>query len=288
MWSVFNRRTTGSVVCPSCGSLVGVRDDKCYSCGRANPGLWGFGPVLRNIGADFGFGPLVIGACVTIYAITLLISGTEIRMDGIMSMLAPSTRVLFLFGASGAIPVFGAGRWWTVLSAGWLHAGLLHIFMNMYWVRQMGPAMTDILGPARTVIIYTAGGVAGFALSSFAGAYLPAIPFLHGAGFTVGASAPVFGLIGALYHYGRTSSSMAKQMAQSIVIQAVLFGLVMGNSGIDNFAHLGGFTGGYFTSAFLNPMTRERGDHMLIAVGCLVATALSIVASVLTGLSLVR
>ena len=288
MWSVFNRRTTGSVVCPSCGSLVGVRDDKCYSCGRANPGLWGFGPVLRNIGADFGFGPLVIGACVTIYAITLLISGTEIRMDGIMSMLAPSTRVLFLFGASGAIPVFGAGRWWTVLSAGWLHAGLLHIFMNMYWVRQMGPAMTDILGPARTVIIYTAGGVAGFALSSFAGAYLPAIPFLHGAGFTVGASAPVFGLIGALYHYGRTSSSMAKQMAQSIVIQAVLFGLVMGNSGIDNFAHLGGFAGGYFTSAFLNPMTRERGDHMLIAVGCLVATALSIVASVLTGLSLVR
>ena len=288
MWSVFNRRTTGSVVCPSCGSLVGVRDDKCYSCGRANPGLWGFGPVLRNIGADFGFGPLVIGACVTIYAITLLISGTEIRMDGIMSMLAPSTRVLFLFGASGAIPVFGAGRWWTVLSAGWLHAGLLHIFMNMYWVRQMGPAMTDILGPARTVIIYTAGGVAGFALSSFAGAYLPAIPFLHGAGFTVGASAPVFGLIGALYHYGRTSSSMAKQMAQSIVIQAVLFGLVMGNSGIDNFAHLGGFAGGYFTSAFLDPMTRERGDHMLIAVGCLVATALSIVASVLTGLSLVR
>ena len=150
---MFNRRTTGSVVCPSCGSLVGVRDDKCYSCGRANPGLWGFGPVLRRIGADVGFGPLVIGACATLYVITLLMSGSAIRMDGIMSMLAPSTPVLFLFGASGAIPVFTFGRWWTVLSAGWLHAGLLHIFMNMYWVRQMGPAMTDILGPARTVII---------------------------------------------------------------------------------------------------------------------------------------
>jgi rhomboid protease GluP len=276
------------VVCPSCRSLVGVRDDKCYSCGRANPGLWGFGPMLRDIGADFGFGPVVIGACVTLYAITLLMSGSAIRMDGIMSMLAPSTPVLFLFGASGAIPVFTFNRWWTVLSAGWLHAGLLHIFMNMYWVRQMGPAMSDMLGPARTVIIYTVGGIAGFALSSFAGAFLPAIPFLHGAGFTVGASAPVFGLIGALYHYGRTSSSMAKQMAQSIIIQAVLFGVVMGNSGIDNFAHLGGFAGGYFTSAFLDPMTRERGDHLLIAAGCLVATLLSIVASVLTGLSLFR
>ena len=98
----------------------------------------------------------------------------------------------------------------------------------------------------------------------------------------------MFGLIGALYHYGRTSSSVAKQMAQSIVIQAVIFGVLMGNAGIDNFAHLGGFAGGYFTSAFLNPMTRERGDHTLIAAGCLVATVLSIVASVLTGLSRFR
>ena len=289
MRTVFNRRTSGSVVCPSCGSLVGVRDDKCYSCGRANPGLWGFGPVLRNIGADFGFGTVVIGACATLYVVTLLMSGSAIaRPMGIMSLLAPTTPVLFLFGASGAIPVFSFGRWWTVLSAGWLHASLLHIFMNMYWVRQMGPAMTDILGPARTVIIYTAGGVAGFALSSFAGAFLPPIPFLHGAGFTVGASAPVFGLIGALYHYGRTSSSVAKQMAQSIVIQAVIFGMVMGNSGIDNFAHLGGFAGGYFASAFLKPQTRERGDHMIIAVVCLAATALSIVASIVTGLSVFR
>jgi rhomboid protease GluP len=231
---------------------------------------------------------MVIGTSAIMYLVSLLLSGSAIRMDGLMSMLAPSTPVLFLLGASGSIPVFSFGRWWTVLSAGWLHAGLLHIFMNMYWVRQMGPAMTDILGPARTVIIYTVGGVTGFALSSFAGAFLPAIPFLHGAGFTVGASASVFGLIGALYHYGRTSSSIAKQMAQSIVFQAVIFGVLMGNAGIDNFAHLGGFAGGYFTSAFLNPQTRERGDHMIVAAVCVVATVLSIAASILTGLSLFR
>jgi rhomboid protease GluP len=288
MKTVFQRRTTGSVVCPSCGSLVGVRDDKCYTCGRSNPGLWGFGPALRQIGADFGFAPLVVGTCVTLWVITLLMSGSAIRVGNIMSAMSPSTEILFLFGASGAIPVFSFGRWWTVLSAGWLHAGLLHIAMNMYWVWQMGPVMADMLGPARTVIIYTVGGVTGFVLSSFAGAYLPAIPFLHGAGFTVGASAPVFGLIGALYHYGRTSSSIAKQQAQYIIVQAVLFGVIMGNSGIDNYAHLGGFAGGYFTSAFLNPLTRERGDHVIIAVGCLAASALSIVVSVVTGFSLFR
>ena len=283
---MFNRRTEGSVVCPSCGSLVGVRDDKCYTCGRSNPGLWGFGPMLRQIGADFGFAQIVVGACVTLWAITLLVSGANIRSGGILSALSPSMPVLILFGASGALPVFGLGRWWTVLSAGWLHAGLLHVAMNMYWLWQMGAGISELFGPARTVIIYTVGGIAGFALSSFAGAYLPSLPFLQTAGYTVGASAPLFGLIGALYHYGRTSSSAVKQQATYIMVQAAVFGLLI--PGIDNYAHLGGFVGGYFTSAFLNPLTRERGDHVIIAVGCLVASALSVVASVVTGLSLFR
>ena len=283
---MFQRRTTGSVVCPSCGSLVGVRDDKCYTCGRSNPGLWGFGPALRQIGVNFGFAQVVVGTCVTLWVITLLMSGSAIRVGSIFSALSPSQPVLFLFGASGAFPVFGIGRWWTVLSAGWLHAGLIHILMNMYWVWQMGPVMVDMLGPSRTVIIYTVGGVTGFALSSFAGAYLPALPFLQGAGFTVGASASVFALIGALYHYGRTTSSIARQQAQFIMVQAVVFGVLMAGSGIDNYAHLGGFAGGYFTSAFLNPMTRERGDHAIIAMVCLAASALSVIVSIITGLPL--
>jgi rhomboid protease GluP len=284
---VLNRRTSGSVVCPSCGSLVGVRDDKCYSCGRANPGLWGFAPMLRQLGADFGFAPIVIGACVTLWVFTLIAtvaSGRPIVGDGLMSAFSPSADVLIVFGASGAGPVFRASRWWTVLSAGWLHFGLLHILMNMYWLRQMGPAITDLLGPARTVIIYTVGGVTGFALSSVLGQYGPPIPFLHGAGLTAGASAPVFGLIGALYHYGRTTSSAVKQQAMFIIVQAFVFGLLM--PGIDNAAHLGGFAGGYLTSAYLNPMTRERGDHMIIAIICLAATFLAIVASIVTLLPL--
>jgi rhomboid protease GluP len=57
----------------------------------------------------------------------------------------------------------------------------------------------------------------------------------------------------------------------------VIFGLLV--PGIDNYAHLGGFAGGYFMSAFLNPMTRERGDHMIVAVLCLAASALAIAAS---------
>ena len=63
---------------------------------------------------------------------------------------------------AGAVPVFVYDRWWTVLSAGWLHAGALHILFNLMWVRQLGPAVEDMYGGARMVIIYTiAGGRAG-------------------------------------------------------------------------------------------------------------------------------
>ena len=54
---MFNRQKTGSVVCASCGSLVGVRDEKCYNCGQRNPGMWGFAPMLRSLGNDLGFVP---------------------------------------------------------------------------------------------------------------------------------------------------------------------------------------------------------------------------------------
>jgi rhomboid protease GluP len=278
---MFARKTSGSVVCPSCGSLVGVRDDRCYSCGRVNPGLWGFAPALRRLGSDMGFVPIVVGGSTALYLVSLLISGGNLGMSG-LSFLSPSPTALFLLGESGAVPVFGMGRWWTVLSATWLHGNLLHILFNMLWVRQLGPASADVVGPGRTVIIYVVSGVVGFFASSFAGAYVP-IPILRGAGFTVGASASIFGLLGALVHYGRVSgSSLIRSQAGQYAMVLFVFGLIM--PGVDNYAHAGGFLGGYAVSALMNPLERERGDHLLVAILCLLATFLAVVFSVLHGL----
>ena len=52
---MFRRQSSGSVVCPSCGRLVGVRDEACFNCGQRNPALWGFAPALRRLGNDLGF-----------------------------------------------------------------------------------------------------------------------------------------------------------------------------------------------------------------------------------------
>jgi rhomboid protease GluP len=280
------RQRTGSVVCASCGSLVGVNDDTCYSCGRRNPGLWGFGPVLRRFGNDMGFVSLVIYGCGVLYTATLLVSlllGENIMGGSIFSMLGPGPGALYLFGESGGVPVFREGHWWTVLSAGWLHAGALHILFNIMWIRQLGPAVADMYGAARMIIIYTIAGAAGFLLSSFAGAYLPPLPFLRGAQFTIGASAPIFGLLGALVHYGRRGgSSHVTSEAFRYAVILFVFGLIMPGGGVDNFAHAGGFAGGYLAAMWLDPLKRERMDHFIGAAVCLAATVLSIVASILS------
>ena len=283
---MFRRQTSGSVICTSCGVLVGVNDDRCYNCGRRNPGLWGFAPALRALGHDMGFVPFVMGTCIVLYALTLLASGGNIGTGGLFSFMSPSRQSLFLFGASGAIPVFIADRWWTVLSAAWLHGGALHILFNMMWVRQLAPATADLYGPGRMVIIYTAAAIAGFALSSFAGAYLPNLLFLRGGQFTVGASAPIFGLLGALVCYGRRGGSrMVGSEALSYALMLGLFGFLM--PGVDNYAHAGGFGGGYLMAQLLDPLKPERIDHIGIALACLAASVVAIVASVLHGLQFI-
>lgn len=285
--SFFKRQTSGSVVCTSCGSLVGVRDEKCFSCGRRNPGLWGFAPLLRRLGNDFGFVALVVWGTGALYLVSLLLSGGNIGLGNgnLLSILSPSGQSVFLLGASGSIPVFGYGRWWTVLSAGWLHGSLLHIVFNMMWVRDLGPAVADVYGAGRMVIIYTVAGICGFALSSAAGAYLPPLPLLRGAQLTLGASASIFGLLGALVYYGRrTGSQMVHGQALRYAIILFVFGLIMPS--VDNFAHAGGFAGGYVASRLLDPLRPERIDHIAIALICLAAVVISIAVSVITGTSL--
>lgn len=285
MWS---RQRSGSVVCPSCGRLVGVKDASCFHCGRPNPGLWGFSRALRALGEGFGFAPLVMVACGGLYLAALLLDPRGMGGGGPLALLSPSVQSLFTLGASGAVPVFGMGRWWTLLSAAWLHGGLLHILFNMLWIRQLAPAAGQLFGPARVVLIYTASAVTGFGLSSLVGALLPFLPpVLQGARFSVGASAPVFGLLGALVLYGRrTGSRVVGSQALGYAVMLGLFGLIM--PGIDNWAHAGGFLGGYAAAALLDPRLPERLDHFLAALLCLAATAAAILASVLTAFPALR
>ena len=85
-----------------------------------------------------------------------------------------------------------AGHWWTLLTAIYLHGSVLHILFNVLWIRQLGPAVEQLYGPSRLVVIFTVAGAAGLLASNLLG--LP---------LTIGASGSIFGLLGALVAFGQ-------------------------------------------------------------------------------------
>ena len=263
------RQKWGSVVCPGCRTLVGVNDEQCLNCGRWNPGLWGFAPALSRFGRDMGFTPFVLTTCMVMYFFTLVADAQGIRSAG-TEFLMPSQYSLILFGAAGTVPVFVLHHWWTILTASWLHGSFLHILFNLMWLRQLAPETAEVYGPSRMVIIYTASGAFGFLLST-----------MMGTGLTVGASASIFGLLAALVYYGRRggSSAMGNQ-AMTYAVMLFVFGLIA--SRVDNWAHLGGFAGGYAASMFLDPMKPERIDHLIVALICLAVTIAAIILTFIT------
>ena len=265
--SMLGRQRSGSVLCPSCGKLVGVNDEVCLNCGRRRPGMWGLTSLVRGLGKDLGFVQAVIVGNAFLYVAMLVVDPSHIQRGGLFSLGAPSQESMLRFGASGYLPVQVLGRWWTLLSAGWLHGGLLHIGFNLYWIRFLAPETAELYGPSRTVILYSISSVTGFLASSLLGVPL-----------TLGASAPILGLLGALVYYGRrTGSSTVGRMAWSYAIYMIVFGFLM--RGVDNWANLAGFAGGFLAGILLDPRKPESGNHAVAAILCLAATVASVVAS---------
>jgi rhomboid protease GluP len=87
-----------------------------------------------------------------------------------------------------------------------------------------------------------------------------------------------------VYYGRRTGSSIARQTGLQYALIMGVFGLIM--PGIDNYAHAGGFLGGYLAGRLLDPLKSERIDHIAIAVACLAVTLIAIAVSFWTGLRL--
>jgi rhomboid protease GluP len=270
------RKTSGSSLCYACGKINRVDAAACFHCGRRNPGLWGFGPALGRVLGGFGFARVVIVVCATAYVVSLLLDPSAIaRPRGLFGLLAPSAAALDTLGMTGAY-AWAGGRWWTVVTAIYLHGSLLHILFNMLWINQLAPAVEELFGRARLILIFTAGGVAGFLVSNFAGV-----------GLSIGASGAVFGLLGAMVFYGRHRGgifglAIFRQYGQWALVLFIL-GFLM--PGVNNLAHAGGFAGGYLAGVALGHGDRslERGLHQLAAGGTVALTLVSFVLALWTG-----
>jgi rhomboid protease GluP len=264
-----------SMLCPNCRRLISSDEPECPYCGYANPGaawkkvfagrtlLGSVDPAMAIIYINSGF-----------YLLSLLIDmGAAGLALNPMTFLSPSERSVFLLGATGTFPI-AYGRWWTLLTASFLHGGLLHIIFNMMALRQLAPFVLDALGMSRFAILYVWTGVAGFLLS-----------WLAGVPFTLGASASICGLIGAIVYYGKSRGGVYGEsiyrQAMSWIAGLVLFGLFL--PGINNWAHGGGIVSG-IAIAFLvgyDERSRETAAIRTAATASILATAAALLWGVL-------
>ncbi|NPV06285.1 MAG: rhomboid family intramembrane serine protease [Syntrophaceae bacterium] len=257
-----------SMLCPGCRRLISSDETSCPFCGLVNPGS----PIrqglsrfsLRDSESIIQF---IIYANAAVFILALVLKPSEMGMSlNPFTLLSPSSTSLMLLGATGTFPIDYYHRWWTILTASWLHGGILHIAFNMLALHQLGPFVAQEYGTARFLVVYLLSGICGFLLS-----YLVGIPF------TLGASASVCGLIGAILYYGKSRGgyfgTAIYRQAMGWIIGLVLFGLLL--PGINNWAHGGGIAAGIAAGFALGYDERKRETlvHRIAAAVLAIATA---------------
>jgi len=272
-----NSLNKNSMLCPHCRRLISRDEEKCPYCGTKNPASWWKNNSFVGILNDpYRLVKLIIGLNIGMYIISILLNP---RSSGYgfnpFSFLSPSDRSLLLLGSTGTYPVYQMHRWWSLISANYLHGSLLHILFNMLAFWQLGPIAIREYGGYRMVIIYTLGGILGFLVSVLAGVH-----------FTIGASAAVCSLIGAMLYFGKSyggrygNAVYSQLLGWSISIFA--FGFLV--PGINNWGHGGGMAAGALLGYLLGYQARGRESsiYKYLAVGCMVITVLVLAWAVLT------
>jgi len=177
---------------------------------------------------------VVAAVNIALYAISWYMTATSAaaQINGAPAMGGISGAVLLRLGAKS--PYILVGQWWRLVTAIFLHAGLLHIGLNLWCLFDLGPEVESLFSKAKFVVFFLVTGVAGFLVSLWWS------PF----GMSVGASGAILGLVGVLigasFHHGHLGKAYRGQLWRW-VIYIVIFGLFFA---VDNAAHLGGLGAG--------------------------------------------
>ncbi len=146
-----------------------------------------------------------------------------------------SGETMYRLGASFGPSIFLLHEWWRLVTAMFLHGGLIHIGFNMMALMQFGPALEELYGSARYLFLYVVTGMFGFLVSALFGNY------------SLGASGALLGLVGLLLAITtkRGGAYMREMRSRLITSVAILFFLGFSGIGIDNYAHAGGLALGF-------------------------------------------
>jgi len=177
-----------------------------------------------------------------------------------VSVSNPTIEQLLHWGANNPTRVLYYGEWWRVVTAMFVHVGILHLATNMWCLWNLGLLGEPLIGPLGVLAAYVLAGAAGNLLSI--GENLAFGSDSVGAG----ASGAVFGLAGVLIVLLKSPrlpippkelSGLRRYVISFAALNFLIgFGSLAVNSGvkIDNMAHLGGFIGGLIFALPLVPL----------------------------------
>ena len=212
-------------MCPNCRAFVTTSDRVCPYCEMQ------LGPrAIERRDPGEVLGGLIPHARFT--TVMILLINTGLFLADYLNPQAGLTR----FGASLPAP-YMQGQWWRLITAGFLHGGVFHILMNSWVLFDLGAEVEQLYGTSRLIVFYFVSTITGFWTSSHLG--------LHS---SVGSSAGIFGLIGAMLAFGVSDRSALGSMVKSLYMRWVIYGLVLSFlPGVDFWAHIGGLAGGFIT-----------------------------------------
>jgi membrane associated rhomboid family serine protease len=160
-------------------------------------------------------------------------------------------------------------EYWRILTAGFLHDGLFHIFVNMLSLYFIGPVLEPAIGRLNFAAIYFASLLAG---SFGALLFQPLAP-------TVGASGAIFGIFGALIVVARARGIPIWQSGLGpILVINLLFSVSF--KGISIGGHLGGLIAGLITGWLVVEFAERRREPWVPLAGCALIAVLSVVGAV--------
>ena len=225
-------------ICPSCGSLVGINSSRCHECGTNL--TFSMAAVTRSLSGVFS-GPspattTLLIANLFMFAVEWMATAGQGVGSGLNLLWGMNGAAMYRLGASFGPAIFGGHEWYRLITAQFLHGGLLHIGFNMMALMQLGPALEELYGSARYLFLYIVCGAVGFLLSAITG---------H---FSLGASGAILGIVGAILAitYKRGGSYMQQLRSRLVSSVVILFAIgFFPGIAIDNMAHLGGLAAGF-------------------------------------------
>ncbi|OBR95957.1 rhomboid protease GluP [Clostridium ragsdalei P11] len=168
---------------------------------------------------------IIIALNVAVYAVTAYLSGNVFDSD---------VNVLVFMGAK-VNSLIASGQYYRLFTCMFLHAGIVHLGVNMYSLYIMGSFVEKVYGKVKYIVLYLISGLVSSVFS-----------FMFSSSISVGASGAIFGLLGAALVFAiKMKHKIGKEFLMN-VLSIIVVNLIIGFSiaNVDNFGHLGGLVGG--------------------------------------------